>query len=30
LRGRIGLYNVHASVYFKDLIIKKGDQIWNM
>ena len=27
LRGRIGLYNVHASVYFKNLIIKKGDQI---
>lgn len=24
LRGRIGLYNVHTSVYFRNLIIKKG------
>ena len=25
IRGKIGLYNVHTSVYFKDLIIRKGD-----
>ena len=27
LRGKIGLYNVHASIYFKNLFIKKGENL---